>query len=72
MYHHLDDCRFVNNAVFVFLQVRAEQFYRGDQEGKKVMSMLLHGDAAFAGQGVVYETMHMSELPDYTTRHGDV
>ena len=50
-------------------KVRAEQFYRGDQEGKKVMSMLLHGDAAFAGQGVVYETMHMSELPDYTTRH---
>merc|ERR1719322_1834954 len=49
-------------------KVRAEQFYRGDQEGKKVMSMLLHGDAAFAGQGVVYETMHMSELPDYTTR----
>jgi 2-oxoglutarate dehydrogenase E1 component len=30
--------------------------------------MLLHGDAAFAGQGVVYETFHMSELPDYTTR----
>ena len=52
-------------------KVRAEQFYRGDQEGKKVMSMLLHGDAAFAGQGVVYETMHMSELPDYTTRNAD-
>ena len=32
------------------------------------MSILLHGDAAFAGQGVVYETMHMSDLPDYTTR----
>lgn len=49
-------------------KVRAEQFYRGDQEGKRVMSMLLHGDAAFAGQGVVYETFHMTELPDYTTR----
>jgi len=49
-------------------KVRAEQFYRGDTEGKKAMSILLHGDAAFAGQGVVYETMHMSELPDYTTR----
>jgi 2-oxoglutarate dehydrogenase E1 component len=49
-------------------KVRAEQFYRGDTEGKKVMSMLLHGDAAFAGQGVVYETFHMSELPDYTTK----
>ena len=35
------------------------------------MSMLLHGDAAFAGQGVVYETFHLSDLPDYTT-HGTI
>jgi 2-oxoglutarate dehydrogenase E1 component len=49
-------------------KVRAEQFYRGDTEGKKAMSILLHGDAAFAGQGVVYETMHMAELPDYSTK----
>lgn len=35
------------------------------------MSILLHGDAAFAGQGVVFETMHLSELPDYTT-HGTI
>jgi len=49
-------------------KVKAEQFYRGDSEGKKVMSILLHGDAAFSGQGVVYETMHMSELPEYTTK----
>lgn len=48
-------------------KTRAEQFYRGDTEGKKVMSILLHGDAAFSGQGVVYETMHLSELPEYTT-----
>lgn len=33
--------------------------------------MLLHGDAAFAGQGVVYETFHLSDLPDYTT-HGTI
>ncbi|XP_037934152.1 2-oxoglutarate dehydrogenase-like, mitochondrial isoform X2 [Teleopsis dalmanni] len=52
-------------------KTRAEQFYRGDQEGKKVMSILLHGDAAFCGQGVVYETMHLSDLPDYTT-HGTI
>lgn len=52
-------------------KTRAEQFYRGDAEGKKVMSMLLHGDAAFAGQGVVYETMHLSDLPAYTT-HGTI
>merc|ERR1711884_1019452 len=49
-------------------KVKAEQFYRGDSEGKKVMSILLHGDAAFSGQGVFYETMHMSELPEYTTK----
>ncbi len=83
-------------------KTRAEQFYRGDGEGKKVrihlkaflrnlqnsynenfqsqpptfftvqvMSILLHGDAAFCGQGVVYETFHLSDLPDYTT-HGTV
>ncbi|XP_075159949.1 2-oxoglutarate dehydrogenase-like, mitochondrial isoform X3 [Haematobia irritans] len=52
-------------------KTRAEQFYRGDQEGKKVMSILIHGDAAFCGQGVVYETMHLSDLPDYTT-HGTI
>lgn len=52
-------------------KTRAEQFYRGDTQGKKVMSMVLHGDAAFSGQGIVYETMHMSELPDYRT-HGTI
>lgn len=31
------------------------------------MAVLLHGDAAFAGQGVVYETMDMGNLPNYTT-----
>ncbi|MCI4376387.1 hypothetical protein PGIGA_G00187890 [Pangasianodon gigas] len=38
---------------------------------QSVMSILLHGDAAFAGQGVVYETFHLSELPSYTT-HGTI
>ncbi|XP_026293460.1 2-oxoglutarate dehydrogenase complex component E1 isoform X2 [Frankliniella occidentalis] len=52
-------------------KTRAEQFYRGDTEGKKVMSILLHGDAAFCGQGVVFETFHLSDLPDYTT-HGTI
>lgn len=52
-------------------KARAEQFYRGDNEGKKVMSLLLHGDAAFCGQGIVFETFHLSDLPDYTT-HGTI
>uniref|UniRef100_A0A665VD54 2-oxoglutarate dehydrogenase complex component E1 n=1 Tax=Echeneis naucrates TaxID=173247 RepID=A0A665VD54_ECHNA len=52
-------------------KTKAEQFYCGDTEGKKVMSILLHGDAAFAGQGIVYETFHLSDLPSYTT-HGTI
>ncbi|CAI5649111.1 unnamed protein product [Oreochromis niloticus] len=52
-------------------KTKAEQFYCGDTDGKRVMSILLHGDAAFAGQGIVYETFHLSDLPSYTT-HGTV
>uniref|UniRef100_A0AAJ7SJL5 2-oxoadipate dehydrogenase complex component E1 n=1 Tax=Petromyzon marinus TaxID=7757 RepID=A0AAJ7SJL5_PETMA len=52
-------------------KTKAEQFYRGDTEGKRVMSILMHGDAAFAGQGIVYETFHLSDLPSYTT-HGTI
>eukprot|EP00475_Leptophrys_vorax_P020461 TRINITY_DN2799_c0_g1_i1.p1 TRINITY_DN2799_c0_g1~~TRINITY_DN2799_c0_g1_i1.p1 ORF type:complete len:1001 (-),score=269.50 TRINITY_DN2799_c0_g1_i1:1086-4088(-) len=47
-------------------KVRAKQYFKGDTEHSKVMTVLLHGDAAFAGQGVVYETMGFAELPDYT------
>ncbi|BFZ03136.1 hypothetical protein BsWGS_06175 [Bradybaena similaris] len=52
-------------------KARAEMFYRGDTDGKKVMPMLLHGDAAFSGQGIVYETLHLSDLPAFTT-HGTI
>ncbi|XP_078492481.1 2-oxoglutarate dehydrogenase complex component E1-like isoform X2 [Ciona intestinalis] len=52
-------------------KTKAEQFYLNDNEGDKVMSILLHGDAAFSGQGVVYETFHLSDLPDYTS-HGTI
>lgn len=48
-------------------KTKAEQYYNGDVDGKKSMSILLHGDAAFSGQGVVYETFHLSDLPAYTT-----
>jgi 2-oxoglutarate dehydrogenase E1 component len=50
-------------------KVRAKQFYLGndDEAERKVMPMLLHGDAAFSGQGVVYETMHLSGLDNYDT-----
>lgn len=52
-------------------KTKAEQYYRGDTEGQKVMSILLHGDAAFSGQGIVYETFTLSDLPLYTT-HGTI
>jgi len=50
-------------------KTRAEQFFRCDSNGEKVMSLLLHGDSSFCEQGVTYETFQLSELPDYTT-HG--
>ncbi|KRZ17918.1 2-oxoglutarate dehydrogenase, mitochondrial, partial [Trichinella zimbabwensis] len=52
-------------------KTRAEQFYRNDTRGDKVMSILLHGDAAFSGQGIVYETFDISGLPAYTC-HGSI
>jgi 2-oxoglutarate dehydrogenase E1 component len=47
--------------------VRAKQAYRDDHERRRVVPVLLHGDAAFAGQGVVYETLALSSLAGYTT-----
>lgn len=46
-------------------KVRAKQVLRNDYEADQVMPMLLHGDAAFAGQGLVAETLMISELPGY-------
>ncbi len=48
-------------------RVRAKQRQRGDAEHQKVMGILLHGDAAFAGQGVVAETFDFSGLRGYKT-----
>lgn len=48
-------------------KTRALQDFAGDKEHKKSMALLMHGDAAFAGQGVVYETMGMYNLPNYAT-----
>jgi len=48
-------------------KVRAKQNQRDDREHKQVMGILLHGDAAFAGQGLVAETLSLSELHGYRT-----
>src|SRR2546422_6764979 len=45
--------------------VRAKQDRYGDRERARVVPVLLHGDAAFNGQGVVTETLGLSELPGY-------
>ena len=49
-------------------KVRARQDQAGDtQKRSSVMAILMHGDAAFAGQGMVYETLAMSQLIGYRT-----
>ncbi|MBK8907848.1 MAG: 2-oxoglutarate dehydrogenase E1 component [Rhodospirillales bacterium] len=48
-------------------RVRAKQSQRGDEGRRAVMSILLHGDAAFAGQGLVAECFDLSELKGYRT-----
>ncbi|WP_237058268.1 2-oxoglutarate dehydrogenase E1 component [Microbulbifer sediminum] len=59
---HLEIC-----APVVVGSVRARQDRRGDTTGEKVMPINIHGDAAFAGQGVVQETLQMSQTRGYYT-----
>jgi len=48
-------------------KVRAKQRQRGDTERDAVVGLLMHGDAAFAGQGLVAESLELSELKGYRT-----
>ena len=47
--------------------VKARQTRRLDEQGQKVVPVLIHGDSAFAGQGVVMETLQLSESKGYDT-----
>ncbi|HEX5452960.1 MAG TPA: 2-oxoglutarate dehydrogenase E1 component [Stellaceae bacterium] len=48
-------------------KVRAKQRQRGDSERRRVVSILMHGDAAFAGQGLVAESLELSDLRGFRT-----
>jgi len=48
-------------------QARAKQFFHKDKERNKVIPILIHGDAAFAGQGIIAECFAMSGLPGHNT-----
>jgi 2-oxoglutarate dehydrogenase E1 component len=55
---------FVNPVVLG--RVRAQQDRLGDRDRRQVLALLIHGDAAFAGEGIVQETLTLSKLAGYS------
>jgi 2-oxoglutarate dehydrogenase E1 component len=56
---------FVNPVVLGRVRAKADRM--GDDDFRREMGVLIHGDSAFAGEGVVQETLNMSGLPGYAT-----
>ncbi|HEU5126224.1 MAG TPA: 2-oxoglutarate dehydrogenase E1 component [Verrucomicrobiae bacterium] len=48
-------------------RTRARQDCRGDSQRTEALTLLIHGDAAFAGEGIVQETLNLSQIPGYRT-----
>ncbi len=55
----------VDPVVLGYTRAQIDDEYKGDV--KKAIPLLIHGDAAIAGQGILYEIVQMSQLPGYTT-----
>lgn len=55
----------VNPVVEGFARAQGDEEYKGDYT--KILPILIHGDAAVAGQGIVYEVTQMAKLPGYQT-----
>lgn len=55
----------VSPVVTGYARAQIDIAYNGDED--KIIPIVIHGDAAVAGQGIVYETLQMSELPGYRT-----
>lgn len=48
-------------------KTKAKMYFEGDESGKQSLPMLIHGDAAIAGQGIVYESMQLCGLEGFHT-----
>ncbi len=55
----------VNPVVAGFARAKADVIYKSDYD--KILPLIIHGDAAVAGQGIVYEVLQMAKLPGYYT-----
>lgn len=55
----------VDPVVLGYTRAQIDDEYKGDFQ--KAIPVLIHGDAAIAGQGILYEIVQMSQLPGYTT-----